>query len=413
MANAFFGADGFLQSEHFHDASFLMRLSAGWALLSVFVFLSFASAQENFFPQSPKVSFVEAARSVTPVERDYPARLVAAHSVLLQAQVGGYVKARNFKEGAQVEEGSVLYSIDAESYEIAVERTSAQVAAAQATLNFAQTEVERFDALAKENIASKRQLQQLVEQRDGARAQLKRAEAELAATRLDLRRTRITAPITGRVGLAQADVGDLVIANQTPLVSIVQWHPIEAHFNPPARDLSLIENHQSRAPLEVSLFLPDADSDLGVNSHLKGHVFVGKGNLDFIDNQVTKATDSILMRARFSNSEGKLRPGQFVRVRVHITEREDTFLVPRQAVRQRQGEHLLYIVDEADIIEERKVVLGGVFLSQQIILEGVKQGERVIVSDPSQLRAGMTVMPHIASDNQENHSGEPVSRTQP
>ena len=365
-----------------------------------------AAAQEQpAAPPPPSVAFVEVASAAVAVVRDYPARLVALQDVEVRAQTGGIIAARLFQEGTAVEAGETLYELDAEAHEIAVFEARAGLASAQSVLDFAEAEVARFAPLAAHDIASRRQLQQLEQQRDAAAAGVQEAQARLAAAQLDLHRTRIRAPIGGHAGLAQADAGALVVANQTLLVSIVQRSPIGLQFHPPARDLPLLERYRADAPLQVSLFLPhdgttngNENSDTGTpaesSESMPGHGFAAVGVLDFIDNRIAPATDSILVRASFDNEDGSLRPGQFARARVHIGSRADALLVPRKAVQQRQGEYLLYMLDDQDRLEERRVALGGISGLRRIILDGVAAGERVIVSDVSFLRAGMQVAPH-------------------
>ena len=362
-------------------------------------------AQESFTPPPPKVSTVEVDIATTPIERDYPARVLATQSVSLLAQVSGVITERSFEEGAFVEQDALLYVIDPESYQIALDQAEAQVSSARANLSFAQAEVDRFTPLAEENIASPQKLQQLVEQRDSALALVEVAVAGRDAAALALRRTRIKAPLSGRMGLAEADVGDLITASQTPLTTLVQWDPIEVHFRPPARDLFLIEEHHALSSLEVSVFLSKSDdSGDSDTDEMTGHVFAGKGVLDFIDNEVSTSTDTILMRASVDNPDTKLRPGQFARARVHISERE-SLLVPRKAIRQQQDGYLLYVVDDNDTIQVREVKLDEEFGIQQIILEGVEQGERVVVSDATWLHEGMKVVPH--NENGEDAPSQP------
>lgn len=382
---------------------YILRLFCATAFTFVFAFGTFA--QENAVTPPPKVSIVDVDITTTPIERDYPARVVATQSILLLAQVDGVITERIFEEGASVEKDALLYVIDPESYQIALDQAEAQVSSARANLSFAQAEVSRFTPLAEENITSSQKLQQLVEQRDSALALVEVALARRDAAALALRRTRIRAPLSGRMGLAATDVGDLVTAAQTPLTTLVQWNPIEVHFRPPARDLFLIEKYHVLAPLEVSVFLSKPD-DSGVNDtdEMTGHVFTGKGMLDFIDNEVSPSTDTILMRARLNNPDTKLRPGQFVRARVHISERE-SLLVPRKAIQQHQDGYFLYVVDDNDTIQIREVKLGERFGMQQIILKGVKQGARVVVSDVTGLHGDMKVEPH--EENNEDAPPQP------
>ena len=375
-----------------------------YASVFALVFAFDALAQENAAAPPPKVLTVEVGIANTPIERDYPARTVAAQSVSLLAQVSGVITERAFEEGTFVEQDALLYVIDPESYQIARDQAQARVNSARASLSFAQAEMDRFAPLAEENIASRQKLQQLTQQLDSALALVEIALAERDAAELALRRTQVKTPLSGRMGLAMADVGDLVIANQTSLTTLVQWNPIEIHFRPPARDLSLIEKHHALAPLEVSVFLSkpnDYDSDTG---EMAGHAFIGKGLLDFIDNEVSSSTDTILMRANVDNPDAKLRPGQFARARVHISERE-SLLVPRKAIKQHQEGYLLYVVGDGDTIQTRGVKLGEVFGTQQIILEGVEQGERVVVSDTTWLFEGMKVESH--EENNENTPSQP------
>jgi len=328
-------------------------------------------------------------RAVTPYE-EFSGRLEAVERVEVRARVSGAVQSAHFTEGALVKAGDLLVTIDPAPYAAEVDRGEAQVAAAQARLDNAITEQGRSERLWKEQAIAQRELDASVNTRRAAEADLRAARAALQIAKLNLGYTQVRAPIAGRVGRIEVTAGNLVAAGPGApvLASIVSVSPIYASFD---ADESVV----TRALHEVA-------SSGGARPAI-GHIPVGiettendkplPGHLQLIDNQVNAKSGTVRVRAVFDNRDGRLMPGQFVRVRLGSAKSQEAVLVSERAVGTDQSKRFVLVVGADNKANYREVALGPSIDGLRMVNAGLEPGERIVVNGLQRVRPGAVVAP--------------------
>jgi RND family efflux transporter MFP subunit len=332
--------------------------------------------------QAPKVSVVEVVEQAVPVERVYTGTTAAVKAIQLQAQVTGYLLERRFTEGSDVTKGETLYVIDPRPFQATLDQKKAELQEQEAIREFARTSQKRYAAAARAGATAREQLDQAIELEAKTEAAIDVYKSEIEAARINVDFTQIKAPFDGRVGRTLVNIGALVKANDTALASLVQLDPIYVYFSPPETELLLIEAHQAKAPLAVTMTLPHATTE--------GF----KGTLSFVSNSADAGTGTITMRATIPNPELQIRPGQFALVRLLIGDDPDALVVPAKAVSSIQGQRFVMVVGKDNKLERRKISIGRqVGTGGYVVESGLSKGELVVVSDIRTLKTGETVSP--------------------
>jgi len=319
-------------------------------------------------PPLVEVQAVEEAKVNPP--NAYIGRVEPIQDVELRAQIGGYVEQVHFKEGALVKPGDLLFTIDAEQYEARVAVRKAEIGQAEAALDRAErylNRLERSDARA----ITQADLDTARSDVAQGRAAVKQAVANLALAEIDLKHTRIIAPIAGRVGRTVANVGDYVSPSLGALVRIVQVDPIRIAFSVTDKDyLKAIENfgtERVQDALRIRFRLPT------------GTVPDVVGARDYEDNTMSADTATLSVRARFPNAHGLLVPDGYVTVLVDLANAPKSPVVPQEALLTDREGHFVYVVNEAGIAQRRPVSIGAKADGRVAVRSGVKTGERVVV----------------------------------
>jgi multidrug efflux system membrane fusion protein len=312
--------------------------------------------------------------------------VTAFNSVTIKSRVGGELVNVAFKEGQMVRAGDLLAEIDPRPYQVQLDQAEGQLARDQATLTSARLDLARQEQLLASRAVTKQQLdaqRALVSQAEGT---VKSDQAMVDNARLQLGYCRITAPISGRIGLRRVDQGNLVQANDiNGMAMITQLEPIAVMFTVPQDEISRVQaKDRSGQPLTVEAFNRDFQTRLGV------------GKLDAVDNQVDPATGTVRLKAVFSNDEGRLFPNQFVNVRLLIETRRDAVIVPAAAVQRGPDSSFVYVVNADRKVELRNVIVGPTEGDQSIITTGLSSGEVVVTEGTDKLRPGSLVEPKSA-----------------
>lgn len=338
-------------------------------------------------PREPplKVQVVRSLRRTVPITREHPGRTVAVNRVEIRARVRGVLEKALFEEGADVEKGDLLFVIEQAPYRAAVAEAEGALARSRASASQALDDWKRARKLFDQNVASEEDRDKARTALEEARADVRTQEAALEQARLDLGYTEVRAPISGRVGRIQVDVGNLVGAGEeTILTRLVQLDPIYVYFEPPERErLEVIRGREEgqfvpRDEIEVRLSLAD------------GSDYPETGRIDFVDNTVDPKAGTVEVRAVFPNPDAILLPGQYANVRVVLGRRE-AILVPERALIEEQGSSRVLVVDDDDRVESRSVDAEGSYQGQRIIASGLEAGERVLVDNLQRARPGMQV----------------------
>ncbi|TFH86451.1 efflux RND transporter periplasmic adaptor subunit [Billgrantia azerbaijanica] len=342
-----------------------------------------AAAQQR--PPHP-VAVAEMARQDIPLERSYPSLLRSDDEVTLVARVTGFLEARHFEPGQRVEAGQKLYTIEPDLYQATVNQREADLQSARAELARAERDAERFERLLSQNSVSQQQVDQARAELGIARAAVAQAEAALASARIDLGYAEVTAPVSGRIGLSEVNVGNLV-GSGTELATITPLDPLEVRFQLPQRDAFELRRQlgdQAIGEIRATLRLPGEN---GVSAESLA------GRLDFLGSRVDEATSTVQASATFANPDAAVLPGQFVRVSLEGLTRFDVLAVPEIAVTQGLMGPQVFVLDDENVARARTVELGEVAGQWQIIRGGLEPGERVVVGDPAGIEPGTPIEP--------------------
>jgi len=318
------------------------------------------------------------------VRQDYAGRARGAREVEVRARIQGILEERLYEEGQMVQEGEPLFRIDRKPAEAALQRAQAQRQVAEADLRQAEREWNRISSLFQRNAVSERDRDAAQSALELAQANLAVANAGVAQAELDLGYTSVTAPVSGVTSLEDFPEGSL-ISSGTLLTTIVQLDPIHVRFALPENDANIRraarEGMRGAGDQEVAARLILAD----------GQEYELDGQIDFTASTLDPRTGTVSARAVFGNPENVIVPGQFVRVRVELQSFEDAIAIPERAVTQGPNGPVVYVVDDDSTAKARRVELGPVSSGRQIILSGLEEGDRYIVSGLVNLRDGATV----------------------
>jgi multidrug efflux system membrane fusion protein len=302
-------------------------------------------------------------------------------TVSVKARVDGQIVEVNFKEGNEVKKGSVLFRIDPRPYEAALRQAEATNARDVAAREQAQAQERRYKELLDKNFVSKDAYAQFRTNADTAAAVALASSAAVDNAKLNLEYCTIRSPIDGYTGKIQIQLGNLVKANDTnPLLILNQVHPIYVSFAIPEQSLAILRRYMTAGPLKVEAGPPNSGK------------IAASGTLIFVDNAVDSTTGTIKLRARFSNTDNALWPGQFVTASLKLYDQKDAILVPAQAVQTGPDGQFVYVLKPDMTTEVRKVAVERANGDTIIIAKGLQNGEQVITRGQLRLAPGVKVL---------------------
>lgn len=336
----------------------------------------------------PAVMVVEVQRrDINEVAEDV-ARTEATARVEIRAQVTGILKSRAFAEGSFVNQGDLLLEIDPAQFEADLAVAAAAVAHAKAAQKKADLYLARLKGMRAGAVAAV-DLDAAISEAAVAEANLQQMEAQWKLAKLDLDHTRITAPISGRIGASTIDVGNLVSANGDSLATIVQSNPIEVSWSISERLLTNFKAEMlsiNEEPVIVDKVIPRLRLS-------NGEEYTHTGEIFFVDNEVNPRTGTVTIRARFANGEGLLIPGQFVTALLQLRRSQSRLLIPQAAVQQDMQGYFVLVVTADNRVEQRHVELGNRFGTEWIVNQGLESGEWIVYQGLEKVRPGITVNP--------------------
>lgn len=372
------------------------------AALGAFALLLAACSEPQPSRQQPPppVSFVTVAPTDVAVEEEYAGRIRGSREVEVRSRVGGILLERLYSEGQRVAADEDLFLIDPDAYEIAVSQAEAELANARARFKQAEREWKRISGLYERSAVSERERDRTRSELELAEAGMALARAGLASAQLNLDWTRVSAPISGITGLETLSEGSLIDTGAL-LTTITQTDPVHVRFALPERDATMqrrarraMTGNAEQVEQQARLALPD------------GSQYSMDGSIDFTDATIDPRTGSVSARAVFPNPEGELIPGQFVRIRMITQQLEDIYRVPRRAISQSDRGARAFVVGDDDRVSARSLELGPVMGSDQVVLSGLDEGDRIVVSGLANLRDGMPVKAQAKSEaDSDNRDG--------
>lgn len=380
------------------------RVDSRWAGLSLVlaVLLTGCEAQSDAavtMPPPPAVDVAEVLEEPVTLWESFTGRVESPETVDLRPRVTGYITEVAFEEGQRVEEGDLLFQIDPRPYQARAKAARADLAMAESQLELARSEAGRAKTLWESRAISREEFDQRQSAFTSAEARVASAQAALDTAELDLRFTRVTAPVSGRTGRALVTRGNLANADQSLLTTLVSVDPLYVYF----------EADETAAASAQTLLaddqFPAVRVSLGSDNQRQY-----RGRLDFVDNRLNTGTGTLQYRAVLDNPGGAIRPGQFARVEMPVAELESALLVQRKAVLADQDRRYVYVVDENNRATPRHVISGRQVGDLLVIEEGLNQGELVIINGVQKVfGAGMEVNPQLIAMNEPDNTGAAVA----
>ncbi|HEY0630328.1 MAG TPA: efflux RND transporter periplasmic adaptor subunit [Sphingomicrobium sp.] len=342
-----------------------------------------------------QVGYVVIQPGSVPVEQSLPGRVAAFQISEVRPQVSGVVRRRLFQEGSVVRQGQTLYQIDPSLYQAQVNQAAANVNSARAGADAARARAARYKPLAEMEAVSKQDYTDALSQARQAEAAIAQNRAQLQTAQINLRYTRVPAPISGRIGLSAVTEGALVTANQAEaLTTITRLDPVYVDIQQSAPDLLALRRSMAQGgtiptTAQVRLRLPDG-TDYGYT-----------GTVQFTEVVVNADTGSVTLRARFPNPQSLLLPGMFVTAQFAQAIDTTAYLVPQQAIsRDPKGNATLWVVGPGNTAVQRTVVAERTVGPNWVVTQGLAAGEKVITQGIANLREGAKVRPVPASTPQ-------------
>ncbi|HDM8441713.1 TPA: efflux RND transporter adaptor subunit AcrA [Yersinia enterocolitica] len=338
--------------------------------------------------QAPEVGIVTLKAAPLNITTELPGRTSAFRVAEVRPQVSGIILKRNYVEGSDVTAGTSLYQIDPATYQAAYDSAKGDLAKAQAAAEIARLTVNRYKPLLDTNYISKQEYDQAVSNSMQANAAVVAAKAAVESARINLAYTQVTSPISGRTGKSSVTEGALVTSGQaTALTTVQQLDPMYVDVTQSSDEFLRLKKEladgtlkQENGKAKVRLLLEN------------GSEYAETGTLEFSGVTVDETTGSITIRAIFPNPNEALLPGMFVRARLDEGVRPDALLVPQQGVtRNPRGEATAMVVGADDKVELRTLVANQAIGNKWLVTEGLKAGDRLIVSGLQKIRPGVQV----------------------
>ncbi|MDJ0855615.1 MAG: efflux RND transporter periplasmic adaptor subunit [Desulfobacterales bacterium] len=344
-------------------------------------------SQEFVEPPPPPVTVAKPLQQAVTIYREFTGTTEAIEAVEIRARVTGFLGSIHFRPADDVVQGELLFVIEQEPYQAALDRAKATLESRIADHRLAKATARRKEAALKSRAISKLEVLQSQAEVLTAEAAIDEAKADVRNAEIEYSYTEIRAPISGRIGRNLVDEGNLVGAGeQTLLTTIVRFQPMYAYFNINERDLLRYgENRRDRGEDWVPVF------ELGLANE-KGYPH--KGRLDYIDNRVDETTGTITVRGVFPNATGRMVPGLFARIRIPDPTRQEALLVPENALGRDQRGTFLLVANSEDVVEYRLLQIGAqIDGGLRIVEDGLRPEDWVIVKGVQRARPGAKVAP--------------------
>jgi membrane fusion protein (multidrug efflux system) len=356
-------------------------------MLAMLLLCGCEKKEEKVEAAPPEVEVTEVVQQNVPTFTEWVAQLNGTVNADITPKVQGYLLRRDYQEGYFVKKGQLLFEIDSRPFVAALDEAKAQVARAEADLAKFDSDVQRDTPLAAQNAIPKKQLDNDLANQAAARAQVRAMKASQQQADLNLAWTRVYSPIDGIAGTANSQVGDLV-GTTTKMTTVSQVNPIRAYFN-------ISEAAYLGSATEINRIIKsNSRSNLPVQFIQANNVpYSQMGKIIFVNRQITAGTGTLQVAAEFPNKDAVLRPGGFGRVRMETGKNPNALLIPQQAVIEVQSMYQVAVVGPDSKASFRPIKVGDRVGTSWIVTEGLKPGEKVIVEGFLKVRDGTPVTP--------------------
>jgi RND family efflux transporter MFP subunit len=355
--------------------------------------------QQGGPPPLPAVSVANPVEKNVTEWDEYTGRFEAVDTVEVRARISGVLNEVKFTDGAIVKKGDLLFVIDPRPFERILEREKANLAAAQVRAEFAEKDVERARPLLKNQTISEQVFDQRTQAQRESLASVQSAEASVRSAELDVEFTRITAPVTGRIGRKLVSEGNYITGGSgsgTLLTTIVSIDPIHFYFDVSESDFLKYTRLDAMGTRPSSRNTPNP-----VQLGLQGDQgFPYRGRMDFVDNRIDPNTGALRGRAIFDNKDQFLQPGLFARLRLIGSGEYKAILLPDEAIASDQSNRFVFTVAEDGTVSQKPVQLGPIIDGLRVIQSGITPADLIVVKGVQRARAGAKVKPERISIDQ-------------
>ncbi len=399
----------------FSQVSVLARMLVAAGLTGLCLFGCGRQEPPTAAAKAVEVSAQRIALADTPVVFQFVGQTESSRQVEIRARVEGFLEKIAYQEGAQVQEGQVLFQMDSKPFEAALQQARGELALQQARLETAVANLRRIKPLAARNAVSRKDLDDASGNEKAARAAVLAAQGAVRGAELNLGYTTIHSPVTGLASKTEQQEGSFLTPGPEGLLTYVaQLDPIWVSFSISENELLSYRSQEQKGILQ---FPPRKDFEVEVVL-ADGSVFPHRGRISFAEPSLSTETGTFLVRAELANPDGLLRPGQFVRVRVLGALQPQAVLVPQRAVMEGAKGAFVWVVNAEQKAELRAVEVGRWYQDQWFVDKGLKAGDLVVVDGVMKLRPGVAVQvaeTHSggADGATENGSSAPAQTEQP
>jgi membrane fusion protein (multidrug efflux system) len=377
------------------------NLARGLAVGCLLFSIVSCKEEEKKSEVSPDVNVVLAGKKNIPTYSEFVGQVYGLSDINIDPRVQGWITGMYFKEGSLVQKGSLLYTIDDQPFVNELDAAKAEMARSQTLMENKKSELGRVKPLAEMNALSQRDLDFAAANYEASLNEVKIAQARVENAKIELGYTKMTAPITGIIGISKVQVGDYVRL-ATPgsgINTISSLGEVRVRFPISENDYLSFAREFRKDPSTVNF------SEVPVNLILgDGSIFAETGRLQLTNRQIDPATGSILIQALFKNASGILRPGQYVKVRFRTGEYNNAIVIPQQSVNQLQNVYQVFLLTDSNTLKPTLIKVGNRIGSNWIVNEGLKEGDKVVIVGSSFLSPSMIVKPVIMKWNYDSTS---------